>query len=337
MILVTGGTGLIGAHLLYKLACENSTIRATRRSGSDLDAVRRVFGYYSEDASDLFDRIEWVEADITDISSLDQAFADVKQVYHSAALISFDPRDYKKLRRVNIEGTANIVHLCVSHSIEKLCYVSSVAAIGRQPGQEVSTEETDWNPEYANHGYAITKYGAELEVWRASQEGVPVVMVNPGVVLGPGYWYQGSGSLFGQVKKGLHFYSEGVTGFVGVDDVAAVMMSLMKSSIQNERYILVAENLSFKEVFTQIAVGLGKKPPSIKITDQLAQLLWRVEAIRTFFTRGTPLITRHSAKTLNSRRLFSSEKVKGDLRMEFESIKQVIERTCKLFLRELKQ
>jgi nucleoside-diphosphate-sugar epimerase len=334
MILVTGGTGLIGAHLLYFLTLENECVRATHRLGSDLAAVEKVFSYYLADPSPLFQKIEWVQADITDIHSLEIAFDGITEVYHSAALISFDPSDYKKMRQINIEGTANVVNFCISNKVSKLCYVSSVAAIGKT-GQGINTEDNEWEAENNNYGYAITKYGAEMEVWRASQENIPVVIVNPGIVLGPGYWHQGSGSLFGNVQKGLKFYTEGVTGYVGVTDVVKAMLLLMQSRIVNERFILVAENWSYAKVFALIATHLGKKPPTIKVTRLLSELIWRLEKIRTFFTGKKPLLSRHTAKTIHRKSLFSSEKIQTMLDFEFQPIAEVIPEVCALYQKEI--
>ena len=184
MILVTGGTGLIGSHLLFKLANENESVKAIYRRKHTIDRVKHVFSYYSEDYNTIFEQIVWVEADLNDIPALQIAFQGITHVYHCAAFVSFEPNKYHQLRKINIEGTANIVNLSIANSIKKICYVSSIAAIGHHadPNQLIS-ETTEWNPEDDNSVYAITKYGAEMEVWRGTQEGVPAVIVNPGIVL----------------------------------------------------------------------------------------------------------------------------------------------------------
>jgi len=192
MILVTGGTGLVGAHLLYHLLLENNTVKAIYRKNSNLQAVKTVFGYYSTNFELLFQKIEWIEADITNVCSLEKAFENITEVYHAAALVSFTPKDYQKMRKINIEGTANIVNFCIDKKVKKLCFVSSIATIEKATHAKTINEEEDWNLEKNNYGYAITKYGAEMEVWRASQEGVAVVIVNPGIILGAGFWHNGS-------------------------------------------------------------------------------------------------------------------------------------------------
>ncbi|MDO9274104.1 MAG: SDR family oxidoreductase, partial [Lutibacter sp.] len=309
MILVTGGTGLVGSHLLYHLSLENDAIRAIHRKSSDLLAVKNVFSYFSSDYEFHFQKIEWVEADITDTISLEEAFINVTEVYHSAALVSFDSKDYQAMCDINIEGTSNIVNFCIANRVKKLCFVSSVATIEKSIINQFMTETDEWNIEKVSYGYAMTKYGAEMEVWRASQEGVPVVIVNPGIILGAGFWHQGSGALFSKIEKGFSFYSEGVMGFVSVNDVVKAMILLMKSDIVNERYILVAENSSFKNIFFQIAQNLGKNPPSIKVTKLMSSIGWRLERLKSILTNKPPSLTKHSAKSIHDKRYYSSEKI----------------------------
>jgi len=207
MILVTGGTGLVGSHLLVRLVQENEPVKATYRTLESIEKTKKVFSYYTNTTKDLFTNIEWLQADITDVPSMMPAFKGVKKVYHCAAVISFDPADYRTMRKVNIHGTAIIANLAIDAKVEKLCFVSSIATIGDDPKKEFANEENDWGGNEKNNGYAITKYGAETEVWRASQEGVDVVIVNPGVILGSGFWDSGSGKMFTQIYKGFQFYS----------------------------------------------------------------------------------------------------------------------------------
>ncbi|MBL4568321.1 MAG: SDR family oxidoreductase [Flavobacteriaceae bacterium] len=311
MILVTGGTGLVGAHLLYHLALENDVIKAIYRTEESLVAVKRVFFNYSIEGPSLFSKIEWVQADITDVPSLEHAFIDVTIVYHAAAMVSFDLKVYRTMRQVNIEGTANIVNFCIDKKVQKLCFVSSIAAVEESLHSGEINEENEWNGTKNKSGYSITKYGAEMEVWRASQEGVDVVIVNPGVILGSGFWTVNSGEFFTQIVKGFRFYTDGITGFVGVADVVKIMVHLMKSDIKNERFILVGENKSFKEIFWLIARGLGKRRPKIKVTKAITSFLWRIGGLITLFTGKTYPLTEHTAKSMHSKHFYSSKKIQS--------------------------
>jgi nucleoside-diphosphate-sugar epimerase len=204
--------------------------------------------------------------------------------------------------------------------------VSSVAAVGKSLNKKPISEENEWDIEQSNYGYAITKYGAEMEVWRASQEGVPVIIVNPGVILGAGFWTSGSGQLFSKINSGMKFYTEGTAGYVSVNDVVKIMLQLMKSSIENERYILVAENVSYKIIFTEIAENLGKKPPSIKISKLMSAIGWRLDWLKSLITGNSPMLTKQTAKTIHQKRNFSSEKIKKALNYQFEPVAETIKK-----------
>ncbi|HKJ06004.1 MAG TPA: NAD-dependent epimerase/dehydratase family protein [Flavobacteriaceae bacterium] len=334
MILVTGATGLVGSHLLYFLMKKNAKVKAIYRTKNKLQQVKNVFSYYGENNQTLFDKIEWIEADITDVFSLTNAFKNVTQVYHAAALISLNSKDYVEMRKINIEGTANVVNLCIENKIEKLCYVSSIASLGKSSSKKIIDENSEWDTEQNNSTYAITKYGAELEVWRGSQEGVPVVIVNPGVILGSGFWNSGTGKIFDKMYNGLSYYSKGITGFIGVEDVAKVMVKLMESNIINERYILVAENLSYKTVFFEIANCFNVKKPSILVKPWMSAVFWRFETIKSWLFSTTPLITESSAKSMHNKRNYSSEKIKNQLNYNFTKIDKVIAKVCKHYLQD---
>jgi nucleoside-diphosphate-sugar epimerase len=235
------------------------------------------------------------------------------------------------MRKVNIEGTTNIVNLCISRKIEKLCYVSSIAAIENGNEGELINESDNWSNTGDKSGYAITKYGAEMEVWRGSQEGVDVVIVNPGVILGSGFWHKGTGNMFRRINNGLKFYTEGVTGFVGVADVVGAMILLMSSEVTNERFILVAENLSYRKVLTMIAGALNKEKPKIKINKFMSEFLWRIEMLRSKITISAPLLTKYSAKSSVSNHPYTAEKIENTLGFEFDHISNCINITAAHF------
>jgi len=335
MILVTGGTGLVGSHLLYHLSRDNAELRAIHRRSSDLNAVKKVFSYYGGEHEALFKRIRWVEADLLDLSALEKAFENVTLVYHCAAMVSFVSSDYQMMRRMNIEGTTNIANLCIEFQIQKLCYVSSVAAIENRADQGIMDESDNWSSTLDKSGYAITKYGAEMEVWRASQEGIPVVIVNPGVILGSGPWHKGSGIMFRRVDKGMPFYTTGLTGFVDVQDVVRIMISLMNSSICNERYILVSENLTYQEVLNAIAMSLKRPKPRIKINRWLTELIWRFEYLKSKITLSSPLLTKHTALSSVSIQPYSSGKIIETLDYEFNKINDCIKRVAENYKKVL--
>ncbi|SDQ08130.1 NAD-dependent epimerase/dehydratase family protein [Flagellimonas zhangzhouensis] len=322
MILVTGGTGLIGSHLLLHLVKQGKKVRSNYRTKESIEKVSKIFSFYSDDPN-LINLIDWQQADITDISSLECLFNGVDQVYHCAALISFDPKDYKKLERTNVEGTANVVNLCLKYGIKKLCYISSIAAIGPSLNGQMVTEETEWNENKASV-YGLTKYNAELEVWRGSQEGLSVVIVNPGVVVGPGFWRSGSGSFFTYVSKEKKYYIPCGTGFVTVKDVVNAMCSLMDSEIQSERYILVSKNLTYLEFFTKIAHGLGVKAPEKEISRFMLECFWRLDWFRSNIMGKRRRLSKTMAKGLMHQDHYNGDKIKSVLPFEYESLDDAI-------------
>jgi len=334
MILVTGATGLVGSHLLVQLAGNGEKILALYRNQSGIEKTRTLFKLYANEQ--LFDQIHWIYADITDIPSLEPAFANISKVYHCAALISFDPKDEEKLRKNNIEGTANVVNLCLAHAVKKLCYVSSIAALGDLKEHENTiTEETEWNPEKPHSDYAISKFGAEMEIWRGFQEGLEVVIVNPGVILGPSPtmngWKNGSGEIFSRVANGLPFYTKGTTGFVSVTDVAKAMILLTDGNSNGERFILIAENKSFENIVKKIAAALKTKAPSIEAKRWMTAVSWRFDWFLSVFFGKKRTMSRNMALALHSTEPISNAKIKELIDFQFEPIDAVIDRVSKFY------
>ena len=338
MILVTGGTGLVGSHLLYNLIKNGNDVKAIYRRKHKLETVKKVFSYYSDDFEALYNKIIWVEADINDIPALEIAFKDVTHVYHCAAFVSFEPDKYHQLRKINIQGTANIVNLCISNKIKKLCYSSSVAAVGNLPDPEqYSDEETLWNPEEDHSVYAITKYGAEIEVWRGTQEGLDAVMVNPGIILGPGYWRSGSsGSLIPLIYKGFPYFTSGVAGYVDIWDVINVMIQLMNSNLKNERFILVSEHLPFKEFQSRVAKELNINPLKKEANTFMLEISWRLDWLNHKLFGKRRRLSKQLAKAIRSKRYYDNSKIKKALNFEFTPVDESIKKVSEYFLKDLK-
>ncbi len=317
MILVTGATGLVGSHLLVALLQENEGVKALFRSEKQLEKVKNVFVFKNQLA--LFEKINWVKGDITDVPSLEIAFENVTFVYHCAALISFDPNDEEELRKVNIEGTANIVNCCIDFGIKKLCHVSSIAALGSLKEHETTiTEETEWNPEVLQSDYAITKYGGEMEVYRGLQEGLEVVIVNPGVIFGYGFPNQGSDVIIQSVKRGLPFYTKGIVGIVSVEDVVYCMIQLMKSTVIGERFIIVGENSVMKDFLTYLAFLLKVKPPTFYASKTITSIGWRLDWLLSKITNRKRKLSKITATSSHSKALYNAQKVKNCLGIVFQ-------------------
>lgn len=329
---------MVGSHLLYRLITDGKTVRAIYRRPHKLETVKKVFSYYSDNFKTLYNKIEWVKADLNDVPALEKAFKNVSYVYHCAAFVSFEPDKYHLLRRINIYGTSNIVNLCISNNVKKLCYVSSVAAIGNpQNSEQTSDEETYWNPEEDHSVYAITKYGAEIEVWRGTQEGLDAVIVNPGVILGPGHWKSGgSGSLVRLIYKGVPYYTTGVSSYVDIWDVIDVMTQLMNSNIKNERYILASEHLSFNDFQTRVAKALNVEPAKKEANKLMLEIAWRLDWLNHKLRGKRRKLSKQMAKTVRLKRYYDTSKIKQALNFEFTPIDESISKVSSFFIEDLK-
>lgn len=326
MILVTGGTGLVGAHLLFALLQSKDKVRATHRASSDLNAIKKVFDCFTSEGETLYNKIEWVEANITEIPALTNAFEGITHVYHCAAYISFDPKNYYKLKKSNIEGTANVVNLCLSKGIEKLCYVSSIATLGHTLDNSAIDEDTDWNPEDNNSVYAITKFGAEMEVWRGIQEGLKAVIVNPGVILGEGFWDSGSGKLIKNAAKGATYYTDGSSGFVDVQDVVTVLIDLMKSDITRERYVLVGSNLNYRQFLVMITKEFKVTQPSKKMSRGFMVFFSKMDYFSSKLFGSKRLLPKPLVESMFTHSVYDASKIENTLGFTFTPIEETIQR-----------
>lgn len=332
MILVTGGTGLVGSHLLYELTSGGRFVRALKRGGSNTGLVRQLFTWYdAQHGESCFSRIEWVEGDVNDLVSLQEALSGITHVYHCAAVVSFLPDDRHRMMHVNVEGTASLVNLCLQQGITKLCHCSSVAAIGKPDRGNQVDESLVWKTSSRNSWYAISKYGAEREVWRASEEGLASVIVNPTVVIGPGDPTRSSAQLYQSVKNGMKFYTSGVTGFVDARDVAAAMVLLMDGNIAGERFIITSENLSYKTLFELFARYAGVQPPVLRATRFMTEVAWRLEKTRSFVTGQKPLLSKETSRNANVKRYFTNEKLVKATSFRFRSVAEAADNTSRFY------
>lgn len=320
MILVTGGTGLVGYHLLLQLSLEKEAIRAIYRSEKKLQHVKNLFQAANQLPS--FEKIDWIQADILDVPALENAFTEVTYVYHCAALVSFNPKDEDKLYQNNIVGTANLVNICLTSDVKKLCYVSSISALGNGTEHNlIVNEETERNNEAIRSDYSISKFGAEMEVWRGFQEGLEVVIVNPGVIFGNGFPKEGSALFIKNIKNGQFFYTLGKLGIVAIEDVVKAMTTLMESAISGERFILVAEDVTYKELFDSIADNLQVKKPKYLVKKWQTQVVSILEFIfATLFFRKR-MLTKSTINSLYNLEIHDTSKVKKAINFEFLDMK----------------
>jgi len=339
MILVTGGTGLVGSHVLYNLLQSGQKVRALRRSSSNLKTVVKSFSYYTSNAEELFQQIEWVEGDILDYHSMEEVLSGVTDVYHCAAMVSFHPNDHDSMLNNNVKGTANLIDAAIFNKVKRFCHVSSIAALGKtQDGTQIN-EETYWIPSKQKSAYSLSKFFSEMEVWRGIEEGLDAVIVNPSIILGPGNWDIGSPKLFQTIWKGLKYYTKGETGFVDVRDVAQVMTQLMQPAtfdqFKNQRFILNAGNLSYQDFFNKIADALQRPRPKTFASDLVLQIAWRAARLASFFSGKRPAITREAVSGSNNINHFNGTKIQRSIDFEYRPLDKTIQDISQLFLKDV--
>lgn len=330
MILVTGATGLLGSHLLYDLISRGEKPRVLRRKSSSIENIKLTFNLYSKDADSLLDKIEWIEGDMLDYYSLEEALIGITKVYHCAALVSFKPKEKALTREINIVGTRNLVNLCVDKQIEKFCFVSSISALGTPVNPlDTISEELKWSPEKKRSNYSLSKFESELEVWRAMEEGLNAVIVNPSVILGPGNWNKGSSKIFSSIKKGLKYFTRGITGYVYVKDVSKAMIMLMNSDISGQRFILNEGNYSFEDIFKSIAKALKITKEQKYAPRYQTEIAWRLSKFTSMISGKEPSLTKETARSAHKVAKYSNQKIKSALGFEFTPIHEAIKETAK--------
>lgn len=295
-VLVTGGTGFLGAYILQALVQSGIAVRAIRRS------ARLPFFL----PADVAGKVEWVAGDVLDVVSLEEAMEGADAVIHSAAVVSFDTADHALMQQVNVEGTANVVNMAVEKGVRRLVHVSSVAALGRTPQHELVNEQRKWVESKHNTQYARTKHQAEMEVWRGFAEGLEGVIINPSTILGYGNWHQSSCAIFKNAYNEFPWYTDGTNGFVGVEDVAAAAVQLLLSETHGKRFIVSAENIPFRQLFNLMADAFGKKRPHLHATPLLGAMAARLESAKSLFTGKKPLLTPETARVAQSHTRFDN-------------------------------
>ncbi len=324
MILVTGGTGLIGSHLLYELCIKHEKIIALGRVKSNKNHLLKLFGYYSAEPQKLFKKILWRDADLLNYKTLVKALQGVSQIYHCAGKISFNDNQKENIFKLNIKGTSNIVNAAIENKVEKLIFVSSTSAYGKSDRNIIINENINWNWVTYNSSYSLSKYKAETEVWKGSAKGLKIVIVNPSIVIGPGFWDRGFGKLFNEINKGLLFYPLGATGFVDVRDLVRIMIILMNKNISGDQFIINSENKTYKEMFSLIANSLNKSSHFIPAFPVFTNIIWRIGKIFSSFTGKEPFLTKENLTSSQSTNYFTNKKIVDSTGITFTPIKDSI-------------
>ena len=325
-VFVSGATGFLGSYICRYLIDQGYSVVGLKRHTSSMQLVE-----------DIHDRINWAVGDILDIPFLEETLSGVDAVIHAAAMISFKPSERETMMKVNVEGTSNMVNVCLALNISRFIQISSIAAIGRNKYQPKIDESISWGNSDLNSHYAISKFKSECEVWRGMEEGLNAAILNPSVIIGAGDWNSGSCLLVKQVADGLSFYPIGETGFVDVRDVARASIGLMESSIHGERYIVNGFNTSYRIFFQQMASRLGVNPPKREAKQWMLRSISYMLAFISVFTRKSPLVTKEIIRNVSSKFEYSNKKIIQDLAFTFTDSDVTIQQTADSYLQSSKQ
>ncbi|PCJ63170.1 MAG: hypothetical protein COA58_16400 [Bacteroidetes bacterium] len=323
---ITGANGFLGVHIIHHLLNQGHQVRAIIRPRASLSEFELVSGWYTMDEATK-SNLSWHECELYDVVGLEDVIQGCNYVIHLAGVISYLQKDLERMITVNQEYTANVINVAKDVGVIKLLYCSSIAAISKSTKGDLIVEDTEWDNEIAHSNYGYTKYLGECELWRAKEEGLSTIAINPGIILGYGNWNKGSNKLFKNAATGFPFYSNGETGWVGVQDVARIVEQLCLSDISGERFILVSENKSFKDVAFNMSTSLGRKNPSIEIKGILYRLVYLIVSLKEFLGLGG-MLSKETVRASVAVNSFSSTKIKDVLKFDFESINRVINSAC---------
>lgn len=322
MVLVTGSTGIVGTRLVFDLLKKGKRVRALKRQDSDTEFVHRVFRFYDPEQGDsLFGKIEWADADLPDVGALADALVGVEEVYHAAALVSYLPGDAERLMKINTAVTADMVNLSADAGVKKFCHISSVAAVGHSL-KGLADENTSRKKGTQRSVYGLSKYLAEREVWRGAAEGMPCVIVNPSIILGPSKPDQSSGMIMDLFRKGSAFTPPGTAGYVDVRDVSGAAIKLMESELYDERYILNSENVSFRDMLSWSAEVFGNAPPQYTLRPWMLELAWPVASLARFISGKGPKLTKETARNAARTLGYKNDKVRSATGFEFIPVRE---------------
>lgn len=335
MVLVTGGTGFLGAHLICNLLKQDFEVRSLIRETSSMDLFNRVASFYGKEVLLLVGKINWVKGDISDIFSIHEALQDISEVYHCAAEVSFDIKKKVQLYKTNVIGTANIVNVCIESGISRLCYVSSIGALGSSETSEETDELSPRKKSSHQSAYSESKYLAELEVWRGIAEGLNAVIVNPSVIIGPGSFEDGFGKLLKLINNGLKYYPSGTNAWVDVRDVATTMIKLMKLQEHEERYIVSAENISYRTIFEMIANHLQKTPPQRKASKSLMNFVMFLAALRKIISGKQNPLSREIIRISSGQSFYSSKKLITKTGINFIPVAASVSDACIFYTHQI--
>lgn len=319
-ILITGGTGLVGTAIVHQLLADGYTnLTVVNTSGNRIKDLEEG-------------QVKYAVADIQTHHPISELVQESNAIIHTAATVSFDPKLRKQMYQTNVVGTEILVNTALAANVKKFLFVSSVAALGRDGRDKIIDEQTDWINSKYNTYYGITKHLAEMHVWRGYAEGLNTVILNPSLILGEGDYRSSSLGIFPMVAKGLPYYPTGSLGLVGVEDVATLTAKMLIQPISGERYIVSAGNLSYQELFAQMAPQIGAKAPSKPAPKWMLGIYWRWEKLRSWLSGSSPIVTQETVRSTSHQSLYDNSKSQAIEGFSYTPVQEVIAKYSKRFV-----
>jgi dihydroflavonol-4-reductase len=317
-ILVTGATGHIGNVLVRKLLERGEKVRALILPGEDTTPLQGL-------------EVEQTPGDVLDTSALWESFRGVRAVFHLAGIISIMPGENPLVRKVNVEGTINVLKAVLQHGVEQLVYTSSIHALARIPHGKVVDENTPFDPQNPYGAYDQSKAQATLEVQKAAAGGLNAVIACPTGVIGP---FDFRGSMMGNVictaaQRKFTPYVDGAYDFVDVRDVANGLIAALEKGQKGQAYILSGQRISVRYLLETVREITGKSFLRLRVPMPMAKFAAKFTPLYYRLNHASPRFTPYSLEVLESNSVISHALASRELgyvpRPLYESIRDAIQ------------
>ncbi len=318
--LVTGATGFVGSSVVRELLKDGVETRVLVRENSD---TRNIDGL----------DVEKAYGDIRDGDSVKSALKGCDTLYQAAALYAFWVPDNKAFYDINVEGTKTALNAALEQGMEKVVYTSTIAAVAFSGADKPANEDTEYNLWDTGNHYSRSKYLGEVEAKKFCEKGLPVVIVNPAMVIGiRDIKPTPSGEMILNVlNRKMPGYPDVGINLVDVEDVARGHILAAQKGRIGERYILGNENLSLKDYFSLIGEVAGVQPPTRKMPYPLAIAIAYGFQLLSAITGKPPLLTPTMVRMGSLSAYFDCSKAVNELGLPQTPVRETIEKAVNWF------
>lgn len=312
-LLITGATGLLGQRILLKLIDLNYQIYATKRTHS----VTQIDS----------EKINWMEINSIQDNLFELIPEKIDYVIHAGALVSYKKSDKEVIFKINAEWTNFLAESALKAGVQKFIFISSISALGKVSNDNFINENTPKSDHEFLSNYGKSKRQAEEKLWELSEKGLPIIIFNPSVIIGPAKRYQSSAQLFGYISDQKPFYTTGLINYIDVRDVADIVVKSLENKIQNEQFVLNAGSISYSNFFRAIAKQLKVKAPSFGIPKFIVVLGAVLENLWSKISGKPVTLTLETAKMAGNKYIYKAEKANKTFNLSYKTLEQSVEWT----------